>query len=293
MSLFKPSELHQFLKSLGIHPKKGLSQNFLIDGNILRKMVAAAELKEGDTVLEIGPGPGVLTQALLDTGAEVIAVEKDETLAHHLQRLQNGKLKVIEDDFCKVDLDHLLEGKRVKVLANIPYHLTGWILQHLLPRTHQVESIHIMIQKEAAERCIAKINTSDYSSFSLFTQYHCTPRILTKVPPSCFYPRPKVDSAILELRLTPPPFDCPVDPLFSVIRTAFQKRRKMLRSSLKSFAPAEEIEKHLETLGIIPTARPQILSLKDFYKLAQLLGVVNSVEGEADPNSQEKDQQVL
>ncbi len=256
---------------MGIRPKKGLSQNFLIDGNVLRKMVAAANLSEGELVLEIGPGPGVLTEALLATGAEVIAIEKDEKLAHYLERLQNGKLQVIEADFRTINLEHLLKDRRAKVLANIPYHLTGWILQKLLPRYDQIESIHLMIQREVAERCIAKIGSKEYSSFTLFTNYHSKARLIHKVPPSCFYPKPKVESALLELKLKPADGGAAYKWLFTLIRTAFQKRRKMVRSSLRTFASIAEIEQALISIGRAPTARPQELTLEDFSRLSKLI----------------------
>jgi len=268
--------LHAFLKKMGIHPKKGLSQNFLIDGNILRKMVEAASLDTQDLVLEIGPGPGVLTEALLQTGSEVIAIEKDPILAQHLTRLQNGNLQIISSDFREVCLPSLLQNKKVKVLANIPYHLTGIILQKLLPMYPQIESIHLMIQKEVADRCVAKVGTKDYSSFTLFTQYHSKASLLFKVPPSCFYPKPKVDSAVLELKLRPPPVQTPYESLFTLIRAAFQMRRKMLRSSLKRFASPSQIEKALLSIGKSSTARPQNLTLEDFSKLTEILDLAIS-----------------
>lgn len=275
MALYKPSELHQFLNEMGIKPKKGLSQNFLIDGNILHKMVAATHLKEGEAVLEIGPGPGVLTESLLEKGVSVIAIEKDEKLAHYLERLQNGKLKILIDDFRNIRFSRLLNGKKVKVIANIPYGLTGVILQELLPKRGEIESIHLMVQKEVAERCTAKIKTKDYSSFTLFTQYHANASYLFTVPKNCFYPRPKVDSAVLELKLIPPPVDAPYERLFELIRSAFQMRRKMLRASLKRFAPPAKIEEALEKMGLEKSARPEELTLTDFSRLLHFLDLVN------------------
>ncbi|MBF5058893.1 16S rRNA (adenine(1518)-N(6)/adenine(1519)-N(6))-dimethyltransferase RsmA [Candidatus Neptunochlamydia vexilliferae] len=264
MPLYKPSELHQFLKELGIHPKKGLSQNFLIDGNILNKLVAAAQLTPGEQVLEIGPGPGVLTEALLEAEAKVIAIEKDEKLAEHLRRFQN--VEIIVDDFRNVSLKHLLKGK-TKVIANIPYSLTGIILQELLPKRELITSIHLMVQKEVAERCTAKKGTKNYSSFTLFTDYHADAKLLFTVPRTCFYPKPKVDSAILELKLKPPPVSAPYEPLFELIRAAFQQRRKMLRASLKTFASIEDVNPALHQIGHAETARPQELTLQDFSDL--------------------------
>jgi len=268
LSLYKPSELRQFLQEMGIEPKKGLSQNFLIDGNILRKLVAATQLKNEDTVLEIGPGPGVLTEALLSSGAHVIAIEKEEKLAKHLERLQNGKLEVLIDDFRNIQIDSLLKERgKVKVIANIPYNITGIILQELLPKTHLIESIHLMVQREVAERCVAKKRTKDYSSFSLFTTYHADPKLLFTVARSCFYPPPKVDSAILELKLKPPPVKAPYEPFFLLIRTAFQQRRKMLRASLKTLFPSNQVETALESVGLPKTTRPQELGLEEFSAL--------------------------
>lgn len=274
MALYKPSELHQFLNEMGIHPKKGLSQNFLIDGNILNKMVEATELKEGETALEIGPGPGVLTEALLAKDASVIVIEKDEKFAHYLERFQNGKLEILIDDFRNIRFSHLLNGKRVKVIANIPYSLTGVIMQELLPKREVIETIHLMVQKEVAARCTAEIKTKDYSSFTLFTQYHAEAKYLFTIPKNCFYPKPKVDSAVLELKLIPPLVDAPYEPLFDLIRSAFQMRRKMLRASLKKFAPPAKIEEALEKMEKGKSARPQELTLADFSRLLYFLDLV-------------------
>ncbi len=275
MGLYKPSELHQFLNEMGIKPKKRLSQNFLIDGNLLTKMVDAAELKPNDTVIEIGPGPGALTEALLARGAHVFAIEKDEKLARHLERLQNGRLKILIEDFRNIRLKRLLKGdEKVKIIANIPYNLTGLILQELLPKRECVESIHLMVQKEVAERCTASIRTKEYSSFTLFTNYHADAKFLFKVPRTCFYPKPKVDSAVLELKLKEPPVDAPYEELFLLIRTAFQMRRKMLRASLKKFKTAEETEEALEKIGFEKSVRPQELTLADFSALFHALNPI-------------------
>ncbi|MDJ0651548.1 MAG: 16S rRNA (adenine(1518)-N(6)/adenine(1519)-N(6))-dimethyltransferase RsmA [Simkaniaceae bacterium] len=268
MALYKPSDLHSFLKKMEIKPKKGLSQNFLVDGNILKKMIKAADLQEDDAVVEIGPGPGVLTEALLDRGAFVIAIEKDEKLAHYLKRLQNGKLQILVDDFRNVLFKRLLKGEqKVKVIANIPYSLTGIILQELLPKQDLITSIHLMVQKEVAKRCTADIKTKNYSSFTVFTNYHADAKLLFTVPKTCFYPKPKVDSAVLQLNLKKPPVDTPYEKLFKMIRIAFQKRRKMLRASLKEMAPPIAIEAALETIGLTKSARPQELTLVDFSTL--------------------------
>lgn len=279
-SLYKPSELHKFLNEMGIKPKKGLSQNFLIDGNILKKLIVAADVQKDEKILEIGPGPGVLTEALLERGARVIAIEKDQKLAQYLERLQNGKLTIIVDDFRNVSLKNILEGeKKLKVIANIPYSITGIILQKLMPKREEIESIYLMVQKEVAERCTAQKGTKDYSSFTLFTKYHADPKLLFAVPRTCFYPKPKVDSAVLELKLKPPPVNAPYEPLFELIRKAFQMRRKMLRASLKFLVSSDVIENALETIGLSKTARPQELSLEDFSALWFTLFPKDAIKG--------------
>ncbi|MEM8728185.1 MAG: 16S rRNA (adenine(1518)-N(6)/adenine(1519)-N(6))-dimethyltransferase RsmA [Chlamydiota bacterium] len=286
MTLYKPSELHRFLNELGVKPKKKLSQNFLIDGNILKKMVEVTDLQQQDTVIEVGPGPGVLTEALLAKGASAIAIEKDEKLARHLQRLQNGKLQILTDDFRNICFKRLVKKKgKVKVIANIPYSLTGIILQELLPKQNLVLSIHLMVQKEVAERCTADVKTKGYSSFTLFTAYHADAKLLFTVPKTCFYPKPKVDSAVLELKLKPPPVDAPYKKLFAMIRMAFQMRRKMVRTSLTKIASRQSIETALETLGLAKNVRPQELTLADFSALFHILDSNKTEETESQCNA--------
>ena len=174
MPIYKPTELMAFLGSLGINPKKALSQNVLIDGNIIRKIVQTANVQPQDTVLEIGPGPGSLTEALLDAGANVIAVEKDQTLAKALERFNQGSLKVFEQDILEFSFsDHLPKenSKKTKVIANLPYHLTTPILVFLIQENHYFSSLTLMVQEEVARRFTAKPGTKDYSSFTLFLNF--------------------------------------------------------------------------------------------------------------------------
>ncbi|MCB1082545.1 MAG: ribosomal RNA small subunit methyltransferase A [Chlamydiia bacterium] len=286
MPLYKPSELFDFLNERGIQPKKGLSQNFLIDGNILRKMVESANVQENETIIEIGPGPGALTEALLAAGARVIAIEKDEALGRDLERLQNGKLDILIDDFRNIRFSRLIKsGEKAKVIANIPYSLTGVILQELLPKHEKITTIHLMVQKEVAERCTASPNTKDYSSFTLFTHYHAIPKYLFTVSKNCFYPKPKVDSAVLQLTLIPPPVEVPYAPFFAMVKEAFQMRRKMLRASLKKYASPEKIEATLQLIGKNKTARPQELSLADFSSFWHFLHPDEEVNGQKNPDN--------
>lgn len=274
MPLYRPSELQAFLNTLGVEPKKVLSQNFLIDGNIVNKIVACSQVATGDIVLEIGPGPGVLTEALLDKGARVIAVERDEKLAEALKRLSKNEnqLFVYADDILAFPIEKVLAyflrpGEKIKVIANLPYHLTSAIVAKLVPMYNSISSLTLMVQDEVARRFTAKPREKEYSSFSLFLQIYTHARYAFSVSPSCFFPAPRVGSAVVFLELKPPITNIDLDQFFIMTRTAFHQRRKMIRSTLRSLYPPEIIEKALEHIGCSKTARPEELSAEQFMAL--------------------------
>ncbi|MCE5319293.1 MAG: 16S rRNA (adenine(1518)-N(6)/adenine(1519)-N(6))-dimethyltransferase RsmA [Parachlamydia sp.] len=276
MSLYKPTELIAFLESLGIEPRKGLSQNFLIDGNIIRKIVAAAHVQPGDVVLEIGPGPGALTEALLAHGASVIAVEKDTVLARALERLQqDDRLSVHNADIMEFDaepvLEPLLKGKRAKLIANLPYHLTTPILERFISKRSIFSHLVVMVQEEVARRMTAHPGNRIYGSLTLFLNYYSKPRYAFHVSNRCFYPVPKVDSAVVSLELKEPPAVADEARFFELTRTAFQQRRKMLRSSLRELYTPEAVMQALESIGKSPLARPEELSIDDFVTIFESL----------------------
>lgn len=278
MPIYKPSELLQFLTELGISPKKGLSQNFLIDGNIIRKIVAAAQVEPGDIVLEIGPGPGSLTEALLDAGAMVVAVERDSILANALERLKSDErsLKIFCEDIMSFDLEKNLKallspGKKAKVIANLPYHLTTPIISELVTRKDLFSSLTLMVQDEVARRFIAKPGTSAYSSFTVFLNYHCRPRYAFMVSKNCFFPPPSVQSAVVVLDIIPPPKVSSEAKFFEMTRRAFEHRRKMLRGSLRDLYDPIKITEALNELKLNPLARPEELSLEQFILLFESL----------------------
>lgn len=277
MNIFRPSELQAFLKEQGIHAKKTLSQNFLIDGNIVQKIVNTASISKDDRILEIGPGPGALTEALLDKGASVTAIEMDASFATALHRLQpnDNKLEIICDDILKFpSLDFLQNHqKKVKVVANLPYHITTPILTLLLPLYRSIESLTIMVQKEFADRMIAEKKTSEYSSFTLFLQFYASVEKNFIVSPNCFYPRPKVQSSVVHCKLHPPLFETNIDAFFQLTRTAFGKRRKMLRRSLKDLYGIEKIEQALIKMNYPTSTRPEELTVNDFVALFDLLNI--------------------
>lgn len=265
--LYKPTELKAFLAEIGAAPQKFLSQNFLIDGNIVRKIVRIADVKSGDTILEIGPGPGVLTQELLAQGATVIAVEKDRKFATALQRLQteDRRLHVYEDDALKWDPSNQLSHGS-KMIANLPYNITTPILTQFLPRHDLLSSITVMVQREVADRMVAKPGTKAYGSLSVFVQFYSDPAIGFIVEPTCFYPAPKVQSAVIQLRLKKPPREA-TEKFFQMTRAAFGKRRKMVTSTLKHHYPIEKIADGLSKIGKGLKVRPEELSLDDFLVL--------------------------
>ncbi len=258
------SELIPFLTRIEAKPKKALSQNFLIDPNIARKIVQAAEVREGDSVLEIGPGPGSLTRVLLEAGARVFAVEIDPLFARELDRFQNGKLHVFQADILKFPIASLPPS--LKIIANLPYHITTPILEKLF--AHSFSSLTLMVQKEVADRMRAPSGSKTFGALSLFVQFHSHIHSTFSVPATCYYPKPQVDSTVIRLDARALP---PVDPVsfFNRVHKAFQQRRKMLTTSLG--LPKEQVRNALTNIGIRPDARPEDLSLEQWVQLECLL----------------------
>lgn len=278
MAIYKPQELLAFLESLGIRPKKGLSQNFLIDGNIIRKIVSSANVKAGDVVIEIGPGPGSLTEGLLQAGAKVIAIEKDRVLANALARFQtaDNALRIIPADILECPLEdilkeHLEKGQKAKVIANLPYHITTPIVTRLIPMHTLISKIVIMVQEEVARRFVGHPGTPSYGSLTVYLNYYSHPNYLFKVSKNSFYPSPTVDSAVVELTLKVPPSVSNQEKFFEMTRRAFEQRRKMLRVSLKEKYSPNKVENALEKMGRNPLSRPEELSLEEFIALFSYL----------------------
>lgn len=253
MSVSSPTTLHAFLSGIDAKPLKALSQNFLIDGNVVRKIADAVAVEPGETVLEIGPGPGALTEELLKRGAKVFAIEKDPKFAKALERLQteDGRLNTYEADVLEFDFSRLPGS--LKVAANLPYHITTPILEILCRERARFSSALLMMQKEVAERITAKPGSKEISSLTLFLQLFAKPSIAVNVSERCFYPAPKVASSVVRLDFHEPPIADP-EPLVAWIRKAYQQRRKMLRSTLG-------------IQGEWGTLRPEALSLSDWLQL--------------------------
>jgi len=252
----KLSELIPFLKKNNISAKKALSQNFLVDKNILENIINTARVSPGESILEIGPGPGGLTLSLLEAGAKVLAIEHDHQLASLLPKtLSNHNLTVKEDDILTTPL-----SQPMKVVANIPYHISTAIINRLAKHDTLYKEIYFTIQKDMAIRLCATQKMAGYNAFSLFTQYYFTPKIHFDIPLSCFYPKPKVTSALLSLKAKEnKPLSDPTD-FFLFVNRCFQKKRKMLRGIIKN----KNLDDILAKINLHSTARPQELSLEDF-----------------------------
>lgn len=259
---YKPSELRQYLEQIGAKPKKRLSQNFLIDGNIIRKIVQAADLHPGEPAIEIGPGPGALTEVILETGSSLTVIEKDDVLAKGLESLPITK--IINADVLDVDFDQLVTEK-CKVLTNLPYHIATPIIAKLVVKTNLFSRIVVMVQEEMARRMVGTPGTADFSSLTLFLQAYSNTRYAFKVPRTCFYPAPKVDSAIVIIDPKMPPEN--VESILELSREAFNHRRKMLRASLRKFFETEKVEQALIQIGLEPTARPEELDIHRWVEL--------------------------
>lgn len=265
------SALLEFLHTCNTKPKKGLSQNFLIDPNIVQKIVDTAQITPGEKIWEIGAGPGALTSALLKAGAHVHAVEMDPIFAEKLWRLQtpDQRLTVYRADILEFPLP-----PHSKIVANLPYHITTPILEKVFSTPFQ--SCTIMIQKELAERLMAQPGTKDFSSLTLFLQFYGSIVDSFKVSSECFYPRPQVDSTVIKIDFRAPPLSSP-EPFFKTVRRAYQQRRKMMSSSLQELYSAEKIREGLEKIGVRSDARPEMLGLKEWLNFFETMSQTASL----------------
>ena len=278
MPLYRPTELNQFLDSIGAKPNKKLSQNFLIDGNIIRNIVKEADIHPDDQVLEIGPGPGSLTEQLLEKGAYVVAVETDRTLAAALGRLDPSatNLKVIVADGLEISLEDLYatfpdKSKPIKLISNLPYHITTPLLTRFVGQYPRISMILVMVQEEMGRRMSSKSGSKEYGSITVFLDFFSNVSYIFKVGRNCFYPAPKVDSCIIRIDLKAPPENVNIEAFFQMTRRAFQQRRKSMRNSLKELYTQDSIVSGLEKLNLAPLTRPEELSCKQLIEYFHLL----------------------
>ena len=268
------------LREAGLRPRHRLSQNFLVDVDVLEGILAEADPALDERVLEIGPGLGVLTGGLLEAGARVTAVELDDRMVEQLQgrfagELEDGRLRLIAGDALDQDLVHLVEPP-YDVVANLPYHVTSPTLHRLLGGPPRARRLVLMVQREVAERIAAAPGGLSY--LSVFVQYHARVRIAFRVPREAFEPAPEVESAVIVLE----PYDevdrlepAMEDDLWRLVQAGFRERRKMLRNVLRrqltGVAP-ERIEGALDEVAITSDRRPQTLAVGEWIRLLEALG---------------------
>lgn len=258
-------------------PQKRLGQNFLIDPNIVRKIASAAAVKPGETVLEIGPGRGILTRALCDIAKTVIALEIDQHLVEYLKEtLSRPNLDLRHDDALHFAYETLPD--RTVVVANLPYYISTPLLFTLLEARHRIGRMVLMLQAEVAERMVASPNTEAYGILSVLTQYRAEAKIAFRVSKNCFRPRPDVDSAIITLMVRPhPSISAPNEALFvKLVRAAFAHRRKTLINSLRDEGfPSTQLAHALSQTDINPTRRAETLSIPEFAALTDALALMS------------------
>ena len=267
-----PQVTQHILNRFKLRADKKLGQNFLIDENVVHQIVAVAELSEADTVLEVGPGIGTLTQGLAESKARVVAVELDTRLLPVLATTLNGydNVRVVHGDILKVNIMEEVGAPSFKVCANLPYYITTPIIFALLEKRLPMERLVAMVQKEVAERMAAQPGGKEYGALSVAIQYYTEPKIAFIVPPTSFIPAPAVDSAVIvcKRREKPPVEVCDEGLFFRVVKAAFSLRRKMLSNSLKNMGiKSEQVAKWLELAGVDGKRRAETLSLEDFAKL--------------------------
>lgn len=263
--------------------QKKFGQNFLIDPHVLDKIIKAADITKEDCVIEIGPGIGCVTQALLEHAGKVISIEIDDQLIPILTEQFGAEphFKLIHKDVLKVDLAKLIAEesphKRVKVVANLPYYITTPIIMTLLENELPIESITVMVQKEVADRLSSKPSTKQYGAIAVAVNYFSEPYLVANVPRNCFMPRPNVDSAVIKLTVheEPPVKVNNVKQMFRIIKAAFLLRRKTLLNTLAAHGELgldkDKLKELLDESGIGAQTRGETLSIEEFARLSDYI----------------------
>ena len=280
--LGNPSKTSEVLNKFGLTAQKRYGQNFLIDSNILEKIVASAGITKDDTVLEIGPGIGTLTQHLAEAAKKVICVEIDKNMIPVLEYTlaDFDNVTVINQDILKADIVQILKengAASAKVVANLPYYITTPIIMELLEKDLPIESITVMIQKEVAERMQTGPGSKDYGALSLAVAFYSNAEVKMTVSPNCFIPRPNVDSAVIRLdKLKEPAVKVNnKSEMFRIIKGAFEQRRKTLTNALSHSSAYKTDKKNIENalleMGKNVNIRGEEFTLEDFARLSDIL----------------------
>lgn len=270
MTLSRPVA-KDLLEGAGLRAKRALGQNFVVDPNTVRRIARLSGAGPGTHVVEVGAGLGSLTLALAETGAHVVAVEVDGDLVPLLRAnvADTPGIDVVHADAMTLDWSALLGDGEWSLVANLPYNVATPLVADILDTVPQVTRMLVMVQREVAERFVARPSTAAYGAVSVKTAFWADARIVGHVPASVFLPRPNVESSLVEIVRHPPP-DTSIDPqsLFSLVRQGFAKRRKMLRGALAGRVD----EAQFAAAGIAPTARAEELGVEEWIRLARILG---------------------
>ena len=282
--LYSPTHIKDILDRYGFKFSKSLGQNFIIDGNIVRKIVEEAAINKDTYVLEIGPGIGTLTEELALNAKKVLAVELDKSLLPILEESLQAynNVEIINGDILEIDINKIIEeklnGGPIKVVANLPYYVTTPIIGKLLEEDLNIESINVMVQKEVAERMIAQPGSKNYGSLSVFVSFYTDAKIVIKVPNTVFMPKPKIDSAVIKLEIKKDLPDIDREKFFKIVKAGFSKRRKTIINSLSSYGfdiEKDLIRKALEESKIDPQTRAENISVEEFMKLSTVFPPLN------------------
>ncbi len=282
MKLTSPSTIKYIMDKYNFHFSKSLGQNFLIDEQIIDRICDGAEIGPDDDILEIGPGIGVMTQAMAERARKVVAIEIDRALIPVLKETlaDYDNVEIIHADVLDVDLKALIaekfEGRKPKVVANLPYYITTPIIMMFLEEQIPVSDIVVMIQKEVADRMAAKPSTKAYGSLSVAAQYYSDPSIIAKVPRTVFMPQPNVDSIVIRMVIRDEPPVALDNPalFFKMVKAAFGQRRKTLHNALNAGGFGNSKDQTAEFLrgsGIDPQRRGETLTIEEFATLANYI----------------------
>ena len=268
-----PEVVHYICKRFDIKMSKKLGQNFLIKRGIVDEIVKAADLHDGEPVLEIGPGIGTLTQGLAQSGANVTAIELDTRLLEVLDTTlaQYGNVKIVHGDVLKLDVLSIMNHEPFKVVANLPYYITTPIIMSLLESRLPIERLVVMVQKEVALRMVAKPGTKDYGALSVAVQYYTKPDIVLDVPPKSFLPAPAVTSSVICCVLRDKPSVDVIDErlFFRVVKAGFAQRRKTFANTMKTTGLSKDrIEELLAKANIDGQRRGETFTLQEFADVA-------------------------
>lgn len=269
-----PSEIRTLLKALGLAPRKGFGQNFLMSERILQRIVEAGEVGPSDVVLEVGPGLGHLTHQLAAKAGAVVSVEIDRGLIQRLRDIFQGipSVSFIERDVLELDPDDAVGNRPYKLIANLPYYITSPVIRHFLEECRRPTLMVIMVQKEVAERICAP--EGDLNLLAISVQIYGKPRVVTRVPAASFYPQPNVESAVLKIEVYDQPrITTPPNAFFKVVSAGFAMARKQLHNSLSQrlWMPPGSASPLLEEAGIDPSRRPHTLTIPEWDRLTLVL----------------------